>query len=252
MHRDTTHQNIFPRFSGDLMYENMKLNIIFENKNLVIINKPPDILVHPDKDQPDGTLMHWLLKKYPEMKKVGEKSRPGVVHRLDKDTTGLIIFAKNEKAYKYLTNQFKARKVKKKYYALVYGRVKDTRGIISYSLKRSPKKELKITVGRGKEALTRYEVIKEFYHKNKFYTLLDVKPETGRTHQIRVHLHKIGHPIVGDPKYQFKNLKPPYSISRQLLHAYSLKFKLISEETKKFQIDLPKDFKDFLNKLNSD
>lgn len=229
----------------------MQLDIVYENSNLIIINKPPGILVHPDKDQKEGTLMHLLLEKYPGMKNAGETTRPGVVHRLDKDTSGLIIFAKNNEAYQYLTDQFRKRKVKKKYYALVYGRVKDDKGIIAYSLKRSPKKELKITVGPGKEALTRYKVIKYYHHKNKDYTLLEVSPETGRTHQIRVHLHKIGHPIVGDPKYKFKNLKPPLPLSRQFLHAYYLNLKLLDEEEKYFKINLPKDLKIFLEKLKN-
>jgi 23S rRNA pseudouridine1911/1915/1917 synthase len=216
-----------------------------------MVNKPPGIVVHPDATHPKSTLVNALLYYFPPIKNVGEKDRPGIVHRLDKDTSGLIICAKNNQAYKYLVEKFKKREIIKKYYALVFGKVKEKSGIISYSLSKRKGKELKIATGPDKEALTRFKVLKYLKKDNNTYTLLDVKPETGRTHQIRVHLARIGYPIVGDPKYKFKKLISPYPIKRQFLHAYYLKLTLLSNKEKSFKIGLPKDLKAFLSRLQN-
>lgn len=231
--------------------QRIDLDIVFEDKNILIINKPAGMVVHPDDVHNKDTLVNALLNYYPKISTVGEKERPGIVHRLDKDTTGLIITAKNNNSYRYLVNLFKNKKIVKKYYALVFGKVAEKTGVISYSLRKSSK-DKKIKAIQGKEALTRYKVIDYYSFENNYYSLLEVSPETGRTHQIRVHLAKIGHPIVGDQKYKFKDNISPSNIKRQLLHAFSLEFFLPSGEHKIINIDFPNDFQDYLDSLNKD
>ncbi len=214
------------------------LDIVFENKDVIVINKNAGILVHPDKYTKSGTLVNFLLEYYPAIAKVGEKKRPGIVHRLDKDTSGLIVCAKNQEIYTSLVDQFKNKKVQKKYQTLVHGRVKNESGIITYSIAK---------VGRKQklEAITYYKVIKYF----KDFTLLDIEIKTGRMHQIRQHMKMFGYPVVGDPRYTFKNLKLKYPIQRHFLHSYYLKLKLANKE-KEFEIDLPKDLEEYLKKLD--
>jgi 23S rRNA pseudouridine1911/1915/1917 synthase len=177
------------------------------------------------------------LEYYPDIAKVGESERPGIVHRLDKDTSGLIICAKNQETYTSLVDQFKNKKVKKKYQTLVHGKVKDESGVITYAIAKKGRKQ-------KLEAITYYKVIK--YFKN--FTLLDIKIETGRMHQIRQHMKMFGYPVVGDSQYTFKNLKLKHPLDRHFIHSYYLKLELEGEE-KKFIIDLPKDLKDYLEKL---
>jgi len=220
-----------------------KLNIIYEDKDVIVLNKPAGLLVHPTPKKEKKTLVSLLIKHCPKIKEVGSLLRPGIVHRLDKDTSGLMIVAKNSRAYQYLIQQFKNRKIIKKYIALVFGRIKDKKGKIVYHITR---KGLKIGLGlEGKAAETDYRVI-EYYND---FTLVEAKPKTGRTHQIRVHLHKIGHPIVGDKIYKFKRKRFPYSISRQFLHARYLKLRLPSGKTAEFKAELPKELKSILLKL---
>lgn len=214
------------------------MDIVYEDNNVIVINKEAGILIHPDKYTRSNTLVDFLKKHYPQISQVGESIRPGIVHRLDKDTSGLIICAKNQEAYKYLIAQFINKKVVKKYQALVFGIIKDDTGIITYAIsKKGQNKKL--------DATTRYKVIKYF----QGFTLLDITIETGRMHQIRQHLKMIGHPIVGDREYTFKNLEDPYPLNRLFLHSYYLKIELPNKKVEEFKIDLPKNLKNYLEKI---
>ena len=205
-------------------------------------NKPAGLLVHPIKSHPSGdTLVDRLLKKYPEIKTVGDDpaQRPGIVHRLDKETSGVIIVARNQKSFDYLKQQFQSRQIKKTYLALVWGKVELKSGVIekplglkSGSLKRTTRVEDAKMI---KEAKTVYRVKKYIGP----YTLLEVEPLTGRTHQIRVHLASIHHPVVGDRLYSQRPL--PLGLKRMFLHAASLELTLPNGSRNKFSAELPPD-----------
>jgi len=235
----------------------IKLDIIYENKDVIVINKPAGLIVHPVNFQITDTLVNGLLSYYPKIRNVGEnKLRPGIVHRLDKDTSGVLIIAKNNKAFRYIKSQFKNRKVQKTYTALVHGKVTPKIGQIEKPISRNKFNPLKMTVLKAqisnsslKYALTKYKVLR--YINN--YSLLEVYPKTGRMHQIRVHLSSIGHPIVGDKKYSSK-LKVQSSklkINRQFLHAKKLDVKLPDGTHAEFETKLPGDLQGFLDKLKS-
>lgn len=202
--------------------------ILYEDKNCLLINKPAGISVHPQrKNINEPTIASWLIQRWPFLKKVGEDSlRPGLVHRLDKDTSGVMIIAKNNQAFFYFKNQFSTRKIKKEYLALVWGNLKKDQGIISYPLTRSKKSPFRKKIAqrqskeKTREALTKYEVLKRFSN----FTLLKVFPETGRTHQIRVHLASIGFPVVGDKEYGPRRKKLPFELNQQFLHAEKISF----------------------------
>lgn len=273
--------------------------IIYEDKDVLVLNKPAGLLVHPTEKQEKNTLVDWLLARYPEIRNVGEGIsdcrdrsrpvstqkgvRPGTVHRLDKDTSGLLVVAKNQRAYDCLKKQFKERKVIKKYLALVYGAVKPGKGTIVRSIGRTKSDFRKKRISdflSGKRAKTKYRVLRYYSLYNchseqrpracreaeaknlviprrltapqhdkiqNIFSLLEVCPETGRTHQIRVHLASIGHPIVGDQLYKFKRQKPLPGLKRQFLHAYYLRLQLPSGEIKAFEIDLASDLRQFLS-----
>jgi len=217
------------------------IKIIYEDKDILAINKPTGLVVHGE-----NSLVDWLIKKYPEIKGVGEDpERPGIVHRLDKDTSGVLLIAKNQKSFEYLKEQFQNRKIKKKYIVLVCGKLKVESGVIDLPIGRSktPLKRLASEKARGKlrEAITEYKVIKKFDN----YTLVEAFPKTGRTHQIRVHFKAIGHPVAGDKLYGRQN-----NLNRQFLHANSLEFNLLNGARIKLEADLPEDLKNFLNMLN--
>jgi len=213
----------------------MDIKTIFENDDLIVIDKPAGLLVHPVKDE-KNTLLDYLKPRYPETQ---------LVHRLDQDTSGVMVVAKNQKAYEFLKEQFLNRTIKKKYLALVHGTLKDKKGIIVKSISKSRKRggsQTTAPIGKNREAITRYEVIQEFSD----YSLLEVFPETGRTHQIRVHLASIGHPIVGDDKYKFKRQKNIEELKRQFLHAKYLKLSLLDGEIKEFYAELPEELSKIL------
>lgn len=223
------------------------MEIIYEDKNFLVLNKPAGVLVHgPD------SLIDWLLKKYPEIKNIGEdKSRPGIVHRLDKDTSGVLLIAKNQEAFEYFKKLFQERKIKKKYIALVCGEIKNNRGVIDLPIGKSKTDfRKKITggkmVGKIRDAVTEYKVIKRF----QGYTLVEVYPKTGRTHQIRAHFKAINHPIVCDWLYGPKKSVCPFDLSRHFLHANSLEFTDIDGGKIKIEADLSEDLQDVLKELH--
>jgi len=218
-----------------------KITPIYEDKNFVAINKPAGLLVHQTAAKGEKTLVDWLLKKYPEIKNIGDPStssgqvnlRPGIVHRLDRETSGVILIARNQKYFEYLKNLFspygrspegrQGSQIKKTYLALVWGKVEPKTGIIKKPI-RLKSGTIKRTVWQGKmekEAITEYKVLK---YLKKDFSLLKVMPKTGRTHQIRAHLASIGHPIVGDTLYGKKT--NPFNLKRLFLHAESLEFSL--------------------------
>jgi 23S rRNA pseudouridine1911/1915/1917 synthase len=231
------------------------MKIIFQNKDLVVVDKPAGLAVHGGVGTSEPTLVDFLLEKFPEIKTVGDapEIRPGIVHRLDKETSGVMVVARNQKTFEYLKDLFKNRQIEKKYLALVHGKLKEKEGQIEGEMGRSKKDFRKQALVRGKisvrkerYSLTRYKVKKEFEDK----TLLEVFPKTGRMHQIRVHLHSIGHPIVGDKKYTFKEFKKEKH-PRMFLHSNSISFIGPDNEKYFFESKPPEEFEKFTNHKNA-
>lgn len=222
----------------------IKFKIIFEDKNFLIINKPVGLTVHPSESAPKNTLINGLLAYLPELKNVGEdRTRPGIVHRLDKAVSGIMAIAKNQKSFRFLKSQFKNRKVKKEYLALVHGIINKDSGEINLKIGRSKKTGLMAT-GKNenyKEAKTLFWIIKKFQK----FSLLKIQILTGRTHQVRVHLKAIDHPVVGDKIYCLKKYKNSPKIKRILLHSYKLGFKNLDGEFMEFKSNPPAEFKKF-------
>jgi len=232
-----------PETAGSLKPEDIPLDIIYENEDLILVNKQPGMTTHPAPGHPDHTLINAILCYFPNLPQVEDRLRPGIVHRLDKDTSGLLLIAKNRKSLADLSQQFKERLVKKVYLVLVKGHLKPDSGAIEAPIGRDPANRKKMAVvSSGREAQTEYKVIKYL----NGYTLLEVILKTGRTHQIRVHLAAIGFPVVGDSTY---GVKSPH-LNRQFVHAHKLKFKLPSSgEYRQFTAELPDDLKQALNSL---
>lgn len=225
------------------------ISIIYEDKDFLVVNKPAGLLVHPtDKIGKEETIVDWLVKNYPSIKKVGDnpKLRPGIVHRLDKDTSGILLITKNQNAFDFFKENFKKGGIKKTYLAVVYGKlngrgiIKKPIGLVSGTTRRSTSSKKTKMV---KEAVTEYKAIKSFIKKGKDLTLVELYPKTGRTHQLRVHLASIHHPIVGDRLYGLK--KNVLEAPRQLLHAKSLEFTTPRGERIKVEAEPPPDFKNF-------
>ncbi len=231
-----------------LKAQNIPLDIIYEDKDIIVVNKPKGMVVHPANGNPDGTLVNAIMAICKDsLSGIGGEIRPGIVHRLDKDTSGIIIIAKNDKAHINLSEQIKEHTVKKTYIALVRGLVKENEATINMPIGRSEKDRKKMAVTKkGKEAITHFKVL-ERYDK---YTLLQVNIETGRTHQIRVHLSQIGYPIVGDEVYS--NGKNEWNVKGQCLHAKSLEFiHPVTGEKMYLEAELPQYFKNILEDLES-
>lgn len=224
-----------------LLPENIYFDIIYEDEYLAVISKPQDLVVHPGAGNKSGTLVNGLLYKFKNLSNPIDEDRPGIVHRLDKDTSGLMIIAKNDEAYYKLVDMFKYREIEKHYLAIVHGNIYEDFDVDA-PIGRDPNNRIKMKVvaENSKHASTSFHVVKKF---DKF-TLLDVTLHTGRTHQIRVHLSYVNHPVVGDKTYGIKN---KYKINKQLLHAYKLKFiHPITGEELEIVDEFPKRFNDFM------
>ena len=223
--------------------EPIPLIIIYEDEDILVIDKPAGLTVHPAPGHPNHTLVNAVLAYCPSLAKSNELMRPGIVHRLDKDTSGLIVIAKNDFAREYLVAQFKSHAVTKGYLVLVKGRLSPEQGIIEAPIGRDPHSRRRMAiVEAGKEATTQYRVRK--YLGN--YTLVEVTPLTGRTHQIRIHLSAIGYPVVGDPVYGIKSAH----VNRQFIHAYRLGFRLpLTKQYQEFTSPLPADLEQALEHL---
>ena len=223
-----------------LKAQEIPLDIIYEDSDIIVVNKPKGMVVHPANGNPDGTLVNAILSICKNsLSGIGGELRPGIVHRLDKDTSGLIIVAKNDKAHINMSEQIKERNVKKTYIALVRGNVPEEEATINMPIGRSTKDRKKMAVTKnGKQVLKRYSK----------YTLLEIKIETGRTHQIRVHMAEIGYPVVGDAVYS--NGKNEFGIEGQMLHAYKLEFMHpITNKHMELTAPLPQYFEEILKKL---
>ena len=231
----------------ELKAQDIPIEIIYEDKDIVVVNKPKGMVVHPANGNPDGTLVNAIMAKCGEtLSGIGGEIRPGIVHRLDKDTSGLLIIAKNDVAHVKLSEQLKNHEIKKTYIALVRGVVKENEATINMPIGRSTSDRKKMAVTKnGKNAVTHIKVLKR-YEK---YTLLQINIETGRTHQIRVHLSHIGYPIIGD--YIYSNGKNEFGVVGQCLHAQKLEFKHpITNKEMKIEAPLPQYFYDIINKLD--
>ncbi|MFA6258061.1 MAG: RluA family pseudouridine synthase [Candidatus Paceibacterota bacterium] len=227
----------------------MKIKTLYEDSNILAIDKPSGILVHPVAEQarngagPDKekTILDIFLKKYPKLE---------IVHRLDRETSGVMLLAKNKKAHEFLKSQFKNREIKKIYHAIVSGNVKNERGIVNKPIGRSPRDFRRWLAGRGargemREAITEYRVLKRFQAQRSPFTYLEVRPKTGRTHQIRVHMKYLNHPVACDALYNPDN-PCPKGIARVALHAKSIEFKNLKGETVKIESSVPKEFEEMV------
>ena len=236
-----------PPVPSRLQGENIPLDILFENEDLMVVNKPAGMVVHPAAGHDSGTLVHAVLGYDPEMEGIGGEERPGVVHRLDKDTSGLILLAKNDRSHHWLQDQFRLRKVEKTYLALVDGHPPTPNGRVEAAIGRDPGHRKKMAIvpsTKGREAISEYKTLESF----RDHTLLEFHPLTGRTHQIRLHCSFLGCPIVGDEIYghQHSTIK----IGRHFLHAYRLQIKLPGQEqAKSFEAPLPDGLAAILDQL---
>src|SRR3989344_3008648 len=223
----------------------MKIEILYEDDDLLVVNKPAGLMVHPDGKSNGPFLTDWLLEKFPELKNVGE-SWPGIVHRLDVGTSGVLIVAKNQPTYLWLKKQFQNRKINKVYNAFVWGEMKDDRGIIDKPIGRSKSDFRQRSAERGKKGKIR-DAVTHFVVKKRSggFSFLEIRPKTGRTHQIRVHLKAVGHPVVGDTLYAPKRLSA-LGFNRPALHAASVEFENLEHKKISVTAPLPEDFRNAL------
>lgn len=226
--------------------QDIPIDIVYEDDSVIVVNKPQGMVVHPAPGNPDGTLVNGLLY-HCSLSDINGVVRPGIVHRIDKDTSGLLIVAKTNEAHESLSKQLKERKTMRRYYCIVNGNIKEDSGTINKPIGRHPidRKKMAVVAG-GREAVTHFKVLERFGQ----YTLVECVLETGRTHQIRVHMASIGHSIVGDPVYGAK--KERFKTNGQLLHAKTIGFEHPkTKEVMEFDSELPEYFKDVLNKLKN-
>jgi len=241
--------------------ESIPINILYEDEHVIVVNKPPGIVVYPAPGHCRSTLVNGLLYYCPQLKGIGEEPRPGIVHRLDKDTSGVLVVAKSADSYKNLAWQFKTRKIKKKYIALVYGKMKSESGAITLPVGRHPvdRKKMSVIGSKGRFAETSWKV-KEYFSDA---TLIELNIKTGRTHQIRVHCAAIKHPVIGDFVYSGRKLRRNFTskkdvsnkskyVPRQMLHAWRLEF--IHPETRKailIESPIPQDMAGLIKELRN-
>lgn len=233
------------------------IETLYEDQDIIVINKPPGLVVHPAPGHESGTLVNALIAKCPDLQGIGGELRPGIVHRLDKDTSGLLIAAKNQVAHNALIEMFMARSVEKKYFAVAVGVIDEESGVIDRAIGRHSidRKKMSVSSKRGKESLTFWKVVERF----KCATLVEVEIKTGRTHQIRVHLDSIGHPVAGDQVYgDKKNLMLKRQIGgdafpvRQMLHSWNLVLRHpVSGNIMNFQAGIPDDMNIFIESLRN-
>ena len=221
----------------------IQIEVVHEDRDVVVVDKPPGLTVHPSAGQPDGTMANALLALYPDLEGVGGPERAGIVHRLDKGTSGLLVVARNEGSHDDLSRQFRERRVSKRYLALVEGAVAPPEGVIEAPLGRHPRNRKRVApVSSGRHAATPYRVVASY----RGYTLVEASPLTGRTHQIRVHFSSVGHPLAGDLTYGRRHR----SLDRQFLHASRLGFQHPGTgEPVEFRSELPADLRRFLGEL---
>ena len=234
-----------------LKAQDIPVEVLYEDEDIIVVNKPKGMVVHPGNGNPDGTLVNALMTICKDsLSGIGGEIRPGIVHRLDKDTSGVIVVAKNDKAHINLSEQIKNHEVEKTYIALVRGIVKENEATINMPIGRNKNDRKKMAVEKdGKQAITNFKVLERFPKDN--CTLLEVKIETGRTHQIRVHLSYIGYPIIGDTTYS--NGKNKWQVIGQCLHAKSLKFKHpTTGKEMTIEAEVPKYFEEILEQLRKD
>lgn len=228
----------------DIKPVDLDLDIVYEDDDLLVINKPVGLVVHPASSYHEPTLVHGLMHQVDHLSSINGVIRPGIVHRIDKDTSGLLVVAKHDEAHQLLSEQLKHHEIKRTYVALVYHDFKENEGTIDAPIARHPKNRLKMAIVEdGKRSVTHFKVLKRFGD----YTLISCELETGRTHQIRVHMAYINHPIVGDPLYGPKQV---IGDQGQFLHATKLSFiHPIKKEHMTFTADMPDDFKTFIDQL---
>lgn len=229
---------------SDIIPENLPLNVVYEDADLLVIDKPAGMVVHPAPGHPTGTLVNALLYHHPYIR-IGDDLRPGIVHRLDRDTSGLLVVAKNDRAKTHLQGQQQARQMFKIYGALVHGHFKESQGVIDAPIDRNPNDRLRMAVvATGRTARTHYRVCQELGP----FSLIEARLETGRTHQIRVHFHHKHHPVVGDPLYGGKGTT--LGLTRQFLHAQRLGFARLDGDWVEFFSPLPPDLQNLLDRLH--
>jgi 23S rRNA pseudouridine1911/1915/1917 synthase len=244
----------------------MNTEIIFENDAYLVINKPPGLVVHSDGKTDERTLVDWVIENYPEIENVGEPliirgkddeetilKRPGIVHRLDRETSGVMIIVKTDEAFQFFKSAFKDRDISKTYNAIVWGHVKEDDGVIDAPIARSKSDFRKWSAQRGargqkRNAVTEYEVLSRFTDDGQKFTLLELKPQTGRTHQIRVHMKYFNHPIICDSLYG-EGKPPVLGFARTALHSRKIEFTDMEGENQAFEAPYPDDFLETIAKL---